>query len=66
MIGTCQCPTYPGRRTTDELQHFSWHAEVVEQGGPAGLVTTEALQAARGHAVTAIPDEPAPNRKAWR
>ena len=66
MSAACHCPTHPGRRTTDELAHRRWHAEVVEQGGPAGLVTTEALQAARGHAVTAIPDEPLAVRRSFR
>lgn len=45
---TCLCPQHPGRSTNDPVQHEAWHALVVEQGGPAGLVDAASLQAARG------------------
>jgi hypothetical protein len=42
----CGCPL--GRAITSPARHEAWHALVVEQGGPAGAVDLETLQAARG------------------
>lgn len=48
----CPCPG----RITDPARHAAWHAEVVEQGGPAGLVNIDTLRAARGMR-TPAPDD---------
>lgn len=44
----CGCPQHPGRRITDPVLHAAWHARVVAQGGPVGVVNTHTLREARG------------------
>jgi hypothetical protein len=44
----CGCPTGPAHKITSQDRHDAFHALVVEQGGPAGVVNLETLQAARG------------------
>lgn len=48
MMLDCGCPDGPALTITDPTQHAAWHTLVVEQGGPAGAVNAETLQAARG------------------
>lgn len=45
---SCGCPSHRGRSITDQAAHDAWHALVVEQGGPAGVVDAVTLRAARG------------------
>lgn len=52
---TCACPSHPGRTITDPVRHAAFHELVVEQGGPAGVVDAQSLQAHRGMR-TAAPD----------
>jgi hypothetical protein len=44
----CGCPSGPGSAITDQAAHDAWHTLVVQQGGPAGAVNADTLQAARG------------------
>ncbi len=44
----CACPSGPGRAVTDSAVHGAWHALVVDQGGPAGVVDVVSLRTARG------------------
>jgi hypothetical protein len=44
----CPCPQRPGRTITNPETHSAFHELVIAQGGPAGLVNAETLQAARG------------------
>lgn len=47
----CRCPN--GNRTR---RHLEWHALVIAQGGPAGLVNAETLRAARRPVAVERPD----------
>jgi hypothetical protein len=44
----CACPENPARTVTDPARHEAWHALVVAQGGPAGLVNAATLRELRG------------------
>jgi hypothetical protein len=44
----CACPQGPGRHITDPERHAEWHRQVVEQGGPDGIVNAATLRATRG------------------
>jgi hypothetical protein len=48
MMVDCGCQGGLASTITDPARHAAWHALVVEQGGPAGAVNAETLQAARG------------------
>lgn len=52
MTHPCGCPA--DGRIVDQDVHDAFHALVVEQGGPAGVVNAETLQAARGFAFVAV------------
>lgn len=44
----CGCPKSPGKRIHDVDRHLAFHALVVEQGGPEGVVDFASVRAMRG------------------
>lgn len=57
VVMACRCPQYRGVTITDPAKHREWHALVVEQGGPDGLVNAETLKAARGFKTATVSGE---------
>jgi hypothetical protein len=51
MTHTCGCPA--DRRIVDQDAHDAFHALVIEQGGPAGVVNAKTCELECGHHMTA-------------